>query len=305
MPSLGLEIDDATLARAHAAAAARRTTLDTLLRAHLDELGQGLVAAPLPQGAARQNILMFAHAGRDTTARFLADGAWDEFEHPMPAYLYAWARAHPGLVIDGGANTGFYSLLAASAGPGVHVIAFEPDPYIRSLLQANIEANGLTAAIDVRPHALSDEPGPRELYVPPQDHGVIETSSSIEARFKSRFSEVLPIEAVTIDDMLDGGPAAVSVIKLDVAGHEMQALQGADRTIARHRPIVFAEVLDRADFAGLSRFVARHNYMDVALRDQGVLSAKVTVAHEGDAWNHAFVPSEQLREFLVSVRGGA
>jgi len=42
----------------------------------------------------------------------------------------------------------------------------------------------------------------------------------------------------------NAGP--VDFIKIDVEGMEMQALAGAARTIATHRPILYIEVLDEA-----------------------------------------------------------
>lgn len=304
---IGLELDAAALARAEAFAASRGTTLGALVESHVRELGHGLTAAMLPDNACFTFLRMFRHGGRDTTATFLADGAWDEFEHPMPAHLYNWVRSHAGIVIDGGAHTGFYSLLAAAASAGARVLAFEPDPTVRELLQSNIAANGLGDRIAVSPAALSGSAGRAPLYVPPQDHGMIETSSSMEPGFKSRFSEVLNVETSTVDQVvaaLPSGEQRVTVLKLDVAGHEAAALDGSEATVTEHRPVVFAEVLDRADFGRLSRFVARHNYIDVPLRSTGQLHPQAAVTFERDAWNHAFVPAEVLPAFLVALRPG-
>ncbi len=306
--TITIGLDDPELARAEAYAAAKRRTIEELVHGYLRSIGNDFVEAELPRGSCNPFLQMQRHGGRDTTAGFLARGAWDEFERPMPGYFYAWARLHPGIVIDGGANTGFYSLLAANASAQNHVLAFEPDPLIRGLLQANIEANGLAARVAAHAAALSDRNGRGMLHIPTQDHGVIETSSSLESKFKSRFSEVLEVETLTIDEVagtwdLHGLP--VRLIKIDVAGHEGAALAGAEETVARHRPVVFAEVLDRADFGVLSQFIARHNYTDVPLRSQGALSGQGTVTFEGDAWNHALVPAETLPRFLVAARSAA
>lgn len=306
--TVSIEIEEAALARAEAHAAARRTSVPALIEAHLRDLGDGLVAARLPDGAKPDTLRMFSQGGRDTTARFLADGAWDEFEQPMPAHVFAWARSHPGLFIDGGANSGFYALLVACASERSRVLAFEPDPVVRALLQANVDANGLQPRVVVRAEALSDAPGRRPFYVPPQDHGMIETSGSLDPTFKARFSEVLDVAATTVDAAVAGAGAdaqAVTMLKLDLAGHEAAALAGAERTVGEHRPVVFAEVLDRADFGALSRFVGRHNYMDVPLASDGRLFPRVAVGFERNAWNHAFVPAEALPAFLVAWRTGA
>ncbi len=306
--TITVDLDGPEMARAEAYAATKRRTVGELVQGYLRAIGNDYVEAELPRGACNAFLRMHRHGGRDTTAGFLADGAWDEFERPMPGYFYAWARLHPGIVIDGGANTGFYALLAANASERNQVLAFEPDPLVRGLLQENIEANGLVSRVSAHAAALSDRNGRGMLHIPTQDHGVIETSSSLETKFKSRFSEVLEVETLTIDRVvgtwdLHGQP--VRLIKIDVAGHEGAALAGAERTLADHRPVVFAEVLDRADFGLLSQFIARHNYTDVPLRSQGALAGQGTVTFEGDAWNHALVPAELLPRFLVAARSAA
>ncbi|MBC7801399.1 MAG: FkbM family methyltransferase, partial [Gemmatimonadaceae bacterium] len=259
-----LEIDEAVLAVARAYAAAHGTTVEALMAGALRTMGADVMAARLPLGSSRPFITMFAHKGRDTTAHFLANGAWDDFEQPMPSFFYSWARSHPGVIVDGGANTGFYALLSAAASDRNHVLAFEPDPTIRGLLQANIDANEMAGRIVAIAPALSAQNGRAALYIPPQDHGVIETSSSLDSRFKSRFSEILEVETVTVDHAVQsmaptGQP--VSIIKIDVAGHEVAVLSGATQTVAEHRPVIFAEVLDRSDCGALSAFIARHGYL--------------------------------------------
>ncbi|HXV79368.1 MAG TPA: FkbM family methyltransferase, partial [Candidatus Binatia bacterium] len=46
--------------------------------------------------------------------------------------------------IDVGAHSGFYSLLVGSKNVNSRIIAFEPVPETFSLLQSNLELNGLT-----------------------------------------------------------------------------------------------------------------------------------------------------------------
>ena len=53
----------------------------------------------------------------------------------------------PLLVVDVGANLGWFSLFAAAHGPHVHVVAVEPQPRATRLLRHSIAANGLQAQI--------------------------------------------------------------------------------------------------------------------------------------------------------------
>lgn len=294
------------MAKVEAYAASKKTTVQQLLNDFLAGIGDDSIALELPHAATQQFITMFRHQGRDTTVRFLSGSRWHEYEAPMPTYLFAWAHLVPGLVIDGGAGTGYYALLAATASAENSVLAFEPDPLVHGLLQLNVGANRLGGRVTTSPAALSDTAGRKPLHVPSQEHGFIETSSSLESRFKTRFSQALDVDVTTIDRALaDRGHAGapVRIIKIDVAGHEQAVLDGAEQTVAEHRPVVFAEVLDRADFGALTHFTARHNYMDVPLRARGgELTAQAAVAFSPDAWNHALVPAEALPRFLGAAR---
>ena len=297
--TIEIELDEDSFVRAEAYAAQRRKSVPALIEAYLRSIGADLIEAALPAGAVRPNLVMARQGGRDSTAGFLARGGWDEFERPMPSLFYGWAGQAPGLIVDGGANTGFYALLAANASPGNRVLAFEPDPAVRKLLQGNVAANALGDRIDVRSAALSDRDGTGALYVPTQDHGVIETSSSLEPRFKGRHHGVIEIDTVTLDAVLGAEAAPVRLIKLDLAGHEAAALAGAEATVRRHRPVVFIEALERAEFGALSFFIARHDYLDVPMRAQGGLAARASLVFDPQAWNHALVPAEVLPRFLA------
>jgi FkbM family methyltransferase len=299
--TLSIDADDMVLARAEASSAARHKTLQELLVEYLRIISDDIATIELPHAAYRPFVHMYRHRGRDTTAGYVAKGGWDAFEQPMPSYFFAWVRMQPGIIIDGGANTGFYSLLAASASADNRTLAFEPDPVVYRLLRANIDANSLESVIAAEAVALSGEQGVAPLYVPAQDHGLVETSSSLESRFKPRYYEILDVRTITIDG-LNVAEQRVSVIKIDVAGHECAVLAGAADTVARHRPVIFVEILERADMGFLSHFIASQGYVDVPLRSTGQLMAQGTVAFDSAAWNHALVPTELLAQFLTASR---
>jgi len=71
----------------------------------------------------------------------------------------------PGMtVFDVGAHIGFYAVEASSAvGPEGRVIAFEPDPTNRALLEENLQLNEC-ANVTVLPCAVSDQPGELTLH---------------------------------------------------------------------------------------------------------------------------------------------
>ena len=69
--------------------------------------------------------------------------------------------------IDIGAHNGVYSLLmAAKCGDTGHVVAFEPDPYAREVLEKNLGLNPEIKRPAVEFCAFSDQIGEATLYTP-------------------------------------------------------------------------------------------------------------------------------------------
>ena len=262
-------------------------------------------AIALPAGASRQSFRLGLNGGRDQIAAAAVSGGWSAFEAPLPAYvLQAIGSSRPGLFVDVGANTGFYTLLVASAFSSVAILAVEPAAAIRTLLEANIAANGLASRVTVVPAALSDRAGQGSLFIPSQEHGLVETSASLEAGFKSGHSAVEQVPVTTLDALVrrQPRPRRVAVVKIDVEGHDAAVLSGASRTIRWHRPIVFIEVLPTSDLDAMARLLRRHRYTDLVLRADGIVDAGRDVRFDWEAWNHAFVPRERAASFMAPLR---
>ena len=302
MPELAIEVDEDVFSRLRAFTCSRGLDLGTFVSEQLRAVAEDTVGVIMPASAARPLLFMSRHGGRDQAAAMLATAGWYGFERPMPLHFYASALSFPGLVLDVGANTGFYSLLAACASDQNRVLAFEPDESVLQGLRGNIAANRLEDRITVSDLALSSRTGFATLYVPTQEHGLIETSSSLESAFKGVHSELRQVQVDTLDNTLEKlsvGQQSVSLLKVDVEGHEAAVLEGGARTVARWRPIVFVEVLAGADASTLSRFIAEQGYLDVPLLSGTELVARGTVRFEAHAWNHALVPQERISRFLT------
>ena len=224
-------------------------------------------AVALPDTACRSALYLDNPDGRDQVA-YAVQADWAAFECPLPAILHAWARRNPGLAIDVGANTGYYALLAALSAREGRVLAFEPDRVVLARLETNIRLNELERRVFAHATALSDHTGLATLYVPSQEHGVIDTSSSLEPTFANAHSELRQVDVTTLDGFLRQtrySSAAVTLLKIDVEGHEAAVLRGAIETIRRWRPAIFIEILPRAEMDFLSRLCIDLDYLDLPL----------------------------------------
>jgi FkbM family methyltransferase len=247
-----------------------------------------------------KGFLMFPCGARDLVVSKLVLG-WHEFERPMPDVFTAAVSALGGTLLDVGANTGFYSLLATTVNRQCTAVAFEPFAPVSQLLTDNIALNHLGSRVRVVQWAVSDETGIAELFIPDQEHGLIESSCSLNRSFKELRSGSVQVRVTTIDEFVRTVPRArPSVIKIDVESLEHAVLRGARRTLARHRPLVFFEVLHIGDPEAIDRMRGELDYVDVRLAP-GQLVIGERVQHDPDAWNHLLVPAERLDEVLEIV----
>lgn len=157
-----------------------------------------------------------------------------------PEVAWVGSLLEPGDVfVDGGANVGLYSLMAAArVGPTGKVIAFEPAAATRDRLIRNVRLSRFWH-VQVRPDALSDHPGETELVVFDRDGAGL--SSFAPSSTSGGRRERVPL--TTLDEALSTSDTArLRVIKLDLEGAELAALRGARRVLAESSADVFLEV---------------------------------------------------------------
>ena len=142
----------------------------------------------------------------------------------------------PGLrekvALDIGANIGNHSLFFA--GYFQHVFAFEPHPLTFGLLTFN------TAKRNVTPlgFGLSAAAETLRFEIDPTNVG---GSRIIGAGDEANPQNVIAVSVKRLDDVEEIKDASIALIKIDIEGHELSALQGATDTITRTRPIILFE----------------------------------------------------------------
>jgi FkbM family methyltransferase len=171
-------------------------------------------------------------------------GGLSRFEPYTVSALRAAVR--PGdTVFDVGGNIGFFStLLSRLVGPAGRVLTFEPEPENLELLRANLDRNAcrnvtihavaLGASAGTAMFSLDDSTGSTGHL-----GGELTAGELAVGTGKVRLIET---QVETIDRMAARAGVLADVIKMDIEGGEINALEGASAVLDDHRPILLSEL---------------------------------------------------------------
>lgn len=171
-------------------------------------------------------------------------GGLDRFEPYSVRVLRAAVRAGD-TVVDVGANVGFYTTLFSRwVGKEGHVLAVEPEPENLILLRRNVDAN------DCRNVAVCDCAAGARTGVEPfsvdaatGSTGHLGGSPTMgELSVGTGAVRVISMQVETIDNLAERFGVNPRVIKLDIEGEEIRALEGAARTLSSSRPFIVSEL---------------------------------------------------------------
>lgn len=159
-------------------------------------------------------------------------------ENRYSTYLPGAVLARSGeVVIDCGGNIGAFTVYAATRAANVRVVAFEPEPATFGCLYRNVKRNALQEHVTCIQAGVTRTPGQFTLIREDECFTMhhLENPENPATRASSPRSET--VQCVTIDDTIkDGGFERCDLIKMDIEGAELGALEGAAETIARYKP---------------------------------------------------------------------
>jgi FkbM family methyltransferase len=135
------------------------------------------------------------------------------------------------VVLDAGANIGWYTLLSASRmANGGRVISFEPEETNFAYLSKSVSANGFTN-VKLMQTALSDEVGRTSLHLSPDPKNP--GMHSIAFNFATG---TISVPTTTLErTAIDEGIEKIDVLKIDVEGAEPQVLRGGHSLLENGR----------------------------------------------------------------------
>jgi FkbM family methyltransferase len=234
-----------------------------------------------------------AERGYGVGFQILQTAAFDVAEVKLMVDLLALRRKHFGdgvVAIDCGANIGVHTIEWAKAMTGWgSVLAIEAQERIYYALAGNIAINNCFNAIAMH-GAVSNESGvmqiPNPNYFVPSSFGSLELRQRSGTEFIGQpidYQNTVNVRRLMLDEF---GLPRVDLVKMDVEGMELEALDGAARTVERCRPIMLIEKI-KADATQLRQWLETRGYVII---DAGI---NLLVIHSSDAALAEILPAVQ------------
>lgn len=205
------------------------------------------------------------------------------------------------VVLDIGAHDGYFTLLASrKVGEKGKVIAFEPSPKERRLLQLNLKINRCKN-VKVEPYALSSQVGESTFYVVVgHDTGC----NSLKLPRVSEPTKEIKVSTATLDDYLSKTEiGSVDFMKIDAEGAELEIFKGAKHFFEKFaHPVILCEVSDyRTQVWGYSandiiHFLETYDYNWFGLDNKG----QIVKREESETYNLVAIPKSKISSDLIS-----
>lgn len=160
--------------------------------------------------------------------------------HPLAEVNFLPLLVSPGdTACDIGANRGLFTYWLLER--GVKVMAFEPNPHLVNILKLRFPRALKDGRMSLLSTALSDAPGEATLHIPKGFSPMATIDGAIAAE-TGRPMEEVKVPLARLDDLV---AEDVSFIKLDVEGHELKVVAGAQKLFARSLPSLLVEAEER------------------------------------------------------------
>jgi len=144
------------------------------------------------------------------------------------------------LFIDVGSNKGVYSFFSEKIISENNIIAFEPVPKLAAMLK------GLFPKAIIIEKALSDHKGKAVLNIPIHtENYLLDTRSTLEEESPELLNkfEKITVETITLDEFIKSNKIEnITLIKIDVEGHELKLLKGSENTLIKNHPFLIIEI---------------------------------------------------------------
>jgi len=177
-------------------------------------------------------------------------------------------------ILDIGAHTGLFSVLASTVNPKASIYAFEPYYINAERFKKNITINKIQN-VQLFEAAMGENEGETSLAIPKDRTSTYVSSLSkdfSESMYPNLAWENIPVKVMTIDTFANMLSKPIDLIKCDVETFEMAVFKGAKNTIKSHRPTFFFECfLDEERKQFFNQILTDYGYYVYLIFESGVV----------------------------------
>ncbi len=180
------------------------------------------------------------------------------------------------MIIDVGANTGIYSLVAHAINSKAKIFAFEPISRIYRILSSNLDLNlarevlgQSSPKIQAIQVALSDYNGSGEMFDLPVEHMYTASlNKDIHLERGNMMKSILEAVVVQrIDHFCAVHDVIPDLVKIDVESHEPAVLRGMGDLLRLYQPTLICEIWDNTVGAAVEEAIGNCGYLYFAIED--------------------------------------
>jgi FkbM family methyltransferase len=189
------------------------------------------------------------------------------------------------IVIDIGANLGYFAKNFSNLAKRGKIIAIEPLPQFHEVLKYFI---GMRDNVELHNVALGKDAGTITMVLP-RTNGMLRTGLPhiMRPEEKSTMERTQDVQMVNTTDFFNTFEH-IDYIKCDIEGHEWEVFQLLEHILQEKRPFVQLEI-DPVNQQNLLTFFSKLNYLCCGL--DGLVCKVITEKHFGG--DYLFVPSEK------------
>ena len=204
-------------------------------------------------------------------------------------------------IIDIGANTGIYSMVAKTINPKSKVFSFEPSKHTYKKLLLNNKLNKFD--ITCEQIALSDSTGKQVFFDTPDTNQTSASLSSEKLKNWEGYSgEIYEYKVQTVklaDYIKNKSIENIDLIKMDIEMHEPEAIEGLGSYLQKYKPIVIIEVLSEKVAKKLNELIDNKEHVIFHLQDKNNAQLVKEFSLAPPLWNYIFFHKDLIEKIKL------
>lgn len=200
---------------------------------------------------------------------YFGEGAYESLSVILFGLLARQARD----VLDVGAHSGLFSLVAAAANPVTQVHYFELMPLVAERAEVNFAISGFDRRVHINNIGVSNVVGTMTAYY--NEDQPLWTGASLEnVHYAKRLGGMVQRElgVTTLDTYwMEQGRPQFRLMKIDVENHELAVFEGGTEMLETCKPFLICEVLSKKQFADFVDVLSGFGYEGIYVIDDDAL----------------------------------